>query len=801
MDLVLGLEQPASELIWGVLSRGVGLVFLIAFVSLRPQVLAIAGRDGVMPVAEALRAQARDFPSWRRFIYFPTLLWIDSSDATLRALVWIGIAAAASIVVGGPQTPWAFLACYAAFLSLDRAMTLIYPWDAMLLEAGFWAVFLPATHVLPDVATIAAPSAPVAWAFRLLAFRVLFGFGKHKFVGSTPRDHGFLRGFLATQPLPNPLGWHAQKLPLELLKFGLLALFVAEIVAPFAVFAPGPLATLAALTALGLMVGIWLTGNYGHFNAILIVVVVSWFDHATARELSLRSLATPVGSLFAIHTLLALFALPFNTFCSFTWTMWSPWRRLRFPFAAWPLALARWLTPFRFVHPYGVFPPYSPPSARITPVTEVTWDDVEWHELEHRYWPTREDSAPRYCAPHHERFDQAVVYEGLGLNEMSIYRGAIGRWDPYGHGGVSAPQRFMHRVLAGTAPSDRFYDRSLERQRGAPKRIRVRTHILEPASRAEHAATGRWWKRTLIGPHFPPQRLEDMFVDHPLPPPELWHFEDVYWLDRSELGRTMKRVARGEDPHRCLAADAPALSTELDAFWNELVPWVAARNRSSFTGLRRDVEALRARYGRERLYAFERITGRYSAMLFARLEPLFNQDDLGKTLRREPTALGVPSLYELRLLTHHIIAEGRAAYDAVIADPNSVRAHAERVDMFTAHSFLALFRYEALIYQSQKLRLLEVVTKVRGRPEPSERQRAARAKNEAIGKRGFGVLSVAEFLRVQFTEAEHVLDVPERYPQFEFTPEAEVVRIQAARTLDPHHAESMPATQPPNPSR
>ena len=112
----MGLEQPAPEIIWGLVSRGVGLTFLIAFLSLRPQVLLIAGRTGILPVEEALRAQARDFPTWRRFFYFPTLLWLGSSDFALRALVWLGIAAAASTVIGGPHAPWAFVACYVAVL-------------------------------------------------------------------------------------------------------------------------------------------------------------------------------------------------------------------------------------------------------------------------------------------------------------------------------------------------------------------------------------------------------------------------------------------------------------------------------------------------------------------------------------------------------------------------------------------------------------------------------------------------------------------------------------------------------------
>jgi hypothetical protein len=771
--------QPPAALIWGLLSRGVGLVYLIAFASLRPQLLPIAGRRGLLPIAEALQAQRRDFDR-RRFVYFPTLLWFNSSDAALRGVVWLGLLAAASALVGGPQAPWALALCYIAYLSLDRAMTLIYPWDGLLLEAGFWGALIPATKLLPQLDCIAAPVAPLAWAFRLLTFRVLFGFGKHKFLGSTAQDRGFLRGFLATQPLPSYPGWFAQKLPLPLLKLSLSGLFLSEIVLPFAVFVPGPLASVAAVSTIGLMLVIWLTGNYGHFNLVLIVVALSLFDHETARALTLRSLVTPIGIMFCIHSALALLALPFNTFSAYVWTNMSFWRRLHFPPLTWSVALARWLAPFRLVHPYGVFPPNSPPAARMTPVSEASWDGIEWHELTHRYWPTRETSAPRLCAPHHERFDQAVVYEGMGINEMSLFRGGTGRWDPYGHGGVSAPQRLIARMLAGTAPGDRFYDRSLERRLGPPQQIRVRTYMLEPAPNAERRVSGRWWRRTLIGPHFPPQRLSDMFVEHPLPPPELWHFEDVQWLVRSRLGRLLEAVARGADPHRLVSVDAPRLEPAvIEQFWSDFVPHVGTRHQHDWHGLRRSVAALRADYGRERLYDFERLAGRYAAFLFARLEPLFNEGGLAPLWGLAAPRLNVPSLYELRLLTHHIVARGKAAYDAVILQPSAASEHAARSSMFSAHSFQALFRYETLVYQSQKIRLIDAVTQLGGRRELNPRQLVERARFEAIARRTFGALSVVEFLKTQFTAEEDCLDIPECWPHFEFSASDEVVRRAA----------------------
>jgi hypothetical protein len=525
-----------------------------------------------------------------------------------------------------------------------------------------------------------------------------------------------------------------------------------------------------------LMLGIQAFGNFGHFNLCLSVVVLSWLDHASARALTLSSLATPVGVVFAVHTLLALFALPFNSFCSFTWTLWPVWQRLRFPPVGLVITLTRWLTPLRLVHSYGVFPPQSPPKVRFAPVAEVSWDDGVWHELSHRYWPTQPSSPPRFCAPHHERFDQAVVYECLGLNEMSLFRGPVGRFDPYGHGGSPVAQRLLQRILSGNVPGKRFYDRSLERQRGAPRAIRVRVHMLEPTTPAERRARGQCWKRELVGPHFAPQVLADMFVEQALPPPELWHFEDVCWLRRSRLGQAMAKVARGADPHSLVVDDAPELAADLNVFWVELMPLLAAAPRHSFSGLRARVGVLRARYGRVRLYAFERIAGRYAALLFARLEPALRAAGLRGFFASVPQAHGVDSLYELRLLTHHIVAQGRAAFDAVMAEPARASEHAQAMTLFSGHALQAVFRYEWLVYQSQKLRLMDSLVHPDGRREPSARQRATLAKNAALAKRVFGALTVAEFLKTQFQDDEHVLDIPERWPRFALDQHGELIR-------------------------
>jgi hypothetical protein len=785
MEVLHDLAFLRPELVAGLLSRGLGVAFLIVFGSLYPQLVPMAGRRGLIPIHDALRAIERDFPAPRRYVYFPTLLWFSASDRALRAVGALGIFAALAIICGGPWTPFAFGACWISLISLDRAMTLIYPWDSVMFEAGFWGMFLPATAFAHGFAAVSGSQPAVLWVFRLLAFRVMVGFGKHKFLGSTPQDTGFLKGFFATQPLPTRIGWLAQKLPLWFLKLSLFGMFLIEIPLPFAVFFPGPWSAAFGIGTIGLMIAIGSTGNYGFFNVGMAVVALSCFDSATASQLALfapgeTSTARVIDALFVLHCALALLAFPFNTFCSHSWMMWSPILRVRPRILCFLVDVTRALHPLRWVHAYGVFSPRSGPATRITCVTEVTWDDETWHELVHPFWPTSERSAPKFCAPHHERFDQAVVYESIGLNESSPYRNIIGRWDPYGHGGVSSARMLQRRVLLADLPGDRFYDRTLERKHGPPRAVRVRSHMLEPASVAELQRDGRWWRRTLIGPHFAPLRHGEGYWDEPLPEPELWHYDDLVWLRRSHMSELLRRARAGDDPHTLVRLRAPELSDDVIAtFWRDFVPLVHARHGASFRGLRASVEELRARYGGATLRRFERIANRYALCLFAKLEPAFSRGGTRALLAvdwrtaLDPASAPVRSYYELRTLCMSIVAEGRGAFEAALRDPQQAHAHAERSSMCGAHQLQAVFRYETFVFHAQKLRLLDCMNQQAGRPEPTPKQ----LELQQLGFNCWGSLAFIEFLKTQFAEPEDVLDVPERWPRFAVSPAKEILRV------------------------
>ena len=74
------LDALTPELVTGLYTRGLGLVFLISYLSLAPQVVNTSGRHGGFPAHRRLAKIRRDFPLWRRWAHFPTLLWLNDSD-------------------------------------------------------------------------------------------------------------------------------------------------------------------------------------------------------------------------------------------------------------------------------------------------------------------------------------------------------------------------------------------------------------------------------------------------------------------------------------------------------------------------------------------------------------------------------------------------------------------------------------------------------------------------------------------------------------------------------------------------
>lgn len=280
----------APSLALGLFVRALGVIHILAFASLASQILGLVGSRGISPVKPTLDAARRDFPGWRRFFFFPTLLWISAGDRAIVTIVWTGLLAGVSIVVGGPHTPIALLVALACYLAFDLPVGLVFPWDCLLFEATFLAVFCPPLHVLPELSTTATPPVLVVFALQFLTFRVLFGFGKVKFWGSTRKDLTYLQAFVITQPIPTRLAFLVHRAPVRVLQALILGMFVAEMIAPFLIFLPGVPRVAAAVVITGLMIGIQLAGNFGFFNMLTAVCCLPLLDARTLRDLGAAEL-------------------------------------------------------------------------------------------------------------------------------------------------------------------------------------------------------------------------------------------------------------------------------------------------------------------------------------------------------------------------------------------------------------------------------------------------------------------------------------------------------------------------------
>lgn len=779
LDNIAAALRPA--LVWGVFTRALGVVYLISFGSLCIEVVPIAGADGMTPVRTRLAKLTEHFPGFRRFFYFPSLLWLNASDRALRALAFLGVISALAVIHGGPLTPWALAACYAAYLSLDVAIRLIFPWDCTLFEAGFFAMFLPATHALPELSAVAAPDPALAWMYRLLVFRVLFGFGKFKFLGSTRDDSGYLKSFMLNQPLPSPVGWAMNAMPLPLLKLTLAFMFVVEIPLPFCVFVPGSASILAAIGIALLMIGIQLCGSFGFFNWIIAALCVTLLDTSTAWQLSIAhyfDAPAPIAlrALVLVHAIGALLAFPLNSYCSQQWLYWTWLGQLRPAFLGAPWRFFRLLHPLRWLHAYGVFPPRSAAPVKCSLVFEVSWDGENFRECQFKYCPSQPRSKPRFAAPHHPRADQSMIYETFGLGDGSVcVHGIIGTGAVHAYNELPLVAGIAQRVLEGSKGIPNFLTYPPEPDGTPPRFIRAQTYMLERTSFKEAFETGRWWKRTYIGPHLPVTALRSDFQDCIFPEPELWHWENIVWVKRSRFAPLLERAARAEAVDALLLEDARGLTAaDVERFWSDFMPRVAAFDRDDWSVMADLVTDLRRRYSSSELRRFARVHGRLCYLLLARLEPLFERSWFRPQI-------AVRNYFELGMLASDAVVHGKGSYDAVFADPRKARELTSALTIGRGLFMTAIFRYDAMVFEAQKMRLLRAIMEPEGRRTTPGAQNLERVFTK-LGERLFAIAVLSPFMVEQFKGPAYERGFPERYPKFKLTPSAAVVRTDTAAT-------------------
>jgi hypothetical protein len=442
---------------------GMGLVYFIAFRSLRRQVRGLYGRRGILPVAEMLDGLRAPLGSRRaRLRALPTVFWLGASDGALVAACRAGEAMGLALCAGVWPRPLlaALWALYLSFVSVGREF-LSYQWDALLLESGLDALLVAPRGAWPKRWT-RAPSPVDAALMRQLCFRLNFGSGWAKLRSGDPtwRRLTAMAYHHETTPLPTRLAWRAHRLPPSLARLCTAATLALECMLPYLCFADRRAARHLAFVLLGaLQLGIAATGNYGFFN-LLTLVDSLWLLETVEHKSEDTS-----WSLAPLELPLALVGA----------RLWSPESRL--PPSLWRV---------RALNPYGLFAWMT--TTRPEVVIEGLGRDGTWREYCFVYKPGDPRRPPRRSAPHMPRLDWQMWFAAL-------------------QGPRPWFMRLVQRLLEG-APEvlalldgDPFPD-------GPPRALRALLYRYRMTDRAERRAHGTWWRRELLGQFLPPVVLQ-----------------------------------------------------------------------------------------------------------------------------------------------------------------------------------------------------------------------------------------------------------------------------------------------------
>jgi predicted DCC family thiol-disulfide oxidoreductase YuxK len=511
------LEPPSYDLTRWLFLRLVGIIYLVAFVSLGTQILGLVGSNGIQPVENYIRYIHQNLGA-ERYFYYPTLAWLSASDAFLQFLSWGGAGLSMLLVIGiAPAATSALLWIFYLSLFIAGQSFLSFQWDILLLETGFLTIFFAQAQILPGLSRACPPSAAVLWLFRLLLFRLMFFSGFVKLASGDLSWHNLttLTFHYETQPLPTPVAWYAHQLPLWLQKTSVAIMFVIELAVPFLIFTPRRLRLAASGAIALLMVLIIITGNYTFFNLLALSLCVLLLDDRALRmfipsrildrvlkkilpgqivDRALKRIlpenavrrtgdTLPRSRLNRLAlTSLAVIILSLNCF-QFARLVFQ--RELPAPVTA----IARWCSPFYLVNHYGLFAVMTNPRNEI--IVEGSDDGTTWREYGFRYKPGDVMRAPGWVAPHQPRLDWQMWFAALGNYQSNPWF-----------------VNFCVRLLQSSPgvldliEKNPFPDKP-------PRVIRALLYEYHFTDFSTRATTGAWWRRELKGVYMPPIQLRE----------------------------------------------------------------------------------------------------------------------------------------------------------------------------------------------------------------------------------------------------------------------------------------------------
>jgi hypothetical protein len=292
-----------------------------------------------------------------------------------------------------------------------------------------------------------------------------------------------------TQPMPNPLSWFFHHLPRRVHRIEVLGNFVAQLILPFGLFLPQPIATIAAVLMIGTQLYLVVSGNYAWLNWLTILAAVAGIADPVVRDF-VPFIPPAAGGAFgptpAWFTALVLAVTALVVVLS-----WWPVRTMAGP----RQAMNASFNPFHIVNTYGAFGTVGRQRSELiiegTDSAEPGAEAAAWREYEFKGKPGDPRRLPPQVAPYHLRLDWLLWFIPLSPSYG-------GEWF----------LRFLMRLLEGDPATLRLL-RGNPFPAGPPQFVRFRLFHYRFSTWRERRATGDWWVRTFASEYIPAVGVED----------------------------------------------------------------------------------------------------------------------------------------------------------------------------------------------------------------------------------------------------------------------------------------------------
>jgi hypothetical protein len=454
--------------------RALAAIYLVAFIAAARQFVPLLGEHGLEPVGRWVAAVPfRSSPSV--FYFFP-------KDSVFTAGAWLGIALSVFALtslpqqLGGVSSAAVWTAMWVLYLSFVNIGQTFYGfgWETLLCEVGFFTIFAGASR--------AAPNMWLIWIWRWTLFRLMFGAGLIKLRGdSCWRDLTCLNYYFETQPMPNPLSWYFHWMPQGIHTAGVVFNHIAEVMVPFAYFAPQPFASIAGVITILFQGVLIVSGNLSWLNWLTVVLCIPLVSDKWLAWLPAHPTADASG-IPAYHMVMYVVAAGVALLSiAPVMNMLSPRQMMNASFE-----------PLHLVNTYGAFGSIT--RERYEIVIEGTEDatvneSTKWREYEFKGKPGDPARTPPQVAPYHLRLDWLMWFEAMAPSPQSGWffnmLGGLLQGDP------------NTLSLLGTNPFPN----------APPRYIRAQYYLYKFTTPAERRTSGLWWNRQLVGTFYGPASL------------------------------------------------------------------------------------------------------------------------------------------------------------------------------------------------------------------------------------------------------------------------------------------------------